>query len=436
MCITRIFKLIVLTVLLSNPAITSHAEEHLAEEFSKLTEQTDVQASQYVCPMHSHIIKDHPGKCPICGMDLVEVVRSHSVDTNVEVTVPGHIQQNMALTTERAETSVLWRFIETFGSVKYDENGQVHLHPRTTGWVEQLTVKTLGESVKKGQLLYEIYSPELLLAQDEYLSLYRDQTVGKNLKKRGRTRLNLLGLNDAFINKLEQRNQSFYRVPYYAPSNGIVAKLDIREGMYVSPENELMMLADTAKVWVIVDVFEHQMDWVKTGKWVEFDLPALGIFAREGKVEYIYPALDPITRTLKVRLSLDNPDGAFKPEMIANVRIYGGATDEVLNVPVQALIQTEQQNRVIVKTSDDKFIVKHVAVGTISQGRAEIISGLNTDDVVVTSGQFLIDSEANIQSAIQQMSNQEMEHKGMEMDHKDMDHQNMPAKPQNNTHNH
>ena len=109
----------------------------------------------------------------------------------------------------------------------------------------------------------------------------------------------------------------------------------------------------------------------------------------------------------------------LKPEMIANVRIYGGATDEVLNIPVQALIQTEQQNRVIVKTSDDKFIVKHVAVGTVSQGRAEIISGLNTDDVVVTSGQFLIDSEANIQSAIQQMSNQDMQ-----------------ANPQNNAHNH
>lgn len=362
------------------------------------------EASQYICPMHSHIIKDHPGKCPICGMDLVPMMTEAAADKLIEVTVAGHIQQNMALTTEIAERSVLWRYIETFGAVKYDENGQVHLHPRASGWVETLKVKTLGEGVQKGQLLYEIYSPELLLAQDEYLSLYRDKTVAKSLKERGRTRLNLLGMGNSVIKRLEQRDQSFYRVPYYAPSNGIVAKLDIRQGMYVTPENELMMLADTSQVWVIADVFEKQMDWVKTGKWVEFDLPALGIFAREGKVEYIYPALDPITRTLKVRLSMANPDGAFKPEMIANVRIYGGATEPVLNVAVQALIQTEQQNRVVVKVSDDTFRVRDVAVGTISQGRAEIITGLQVGDEVVTSGQFLIDSEANIQSTIQKMS--------------------------------
>lgn len=391
--------------LLVSSFFQAHAQRaHINTSATSVDSVLAEQNNQYICPMHSHIVKQHPGKCPICGMDLVVVKADHSVGTDIDVNVAGHIQQNMALTTERVKNSVLWRYIETFGAVKYDENGQVHLHSRASGWVETLKVKTLGETVKKGQLLYEIYSPELLLAQDEYLSLFRDTTVAQALKERGRTRLNLLGMGNALIKQLEHRNQAFYRVPYYAPSNGIVAQLDIRQGMYVTPEIELMMLADTSKVWVIADVFEQQMDWVKTGKWVEFDLPALKIFAREGEVEYIYPALDPITRTLKVRMSLANPDGAFKPEMIANVRIYGGATEPVLNVSVQALIQTEQQNRVVVKVSDDTFRVKEVALGTISQGRAEIISGLNQGDVVVTSGQFLIDSEANIQSTIQKMS--------------------------------
>lgn len=365
-----------------------------------------VKQNHYVCPMHSHIVKTHPGKCPICGMDLVLIEdNADTQDDQVTVSVSGQMQQSMALTSAKVMRSTLWRYIETFGEINYDENGIYHIHPRASGWIENLQVKTLGEEVKKGQLLYEIYSPDLVVAQDDYISMFQNhQQVADQLKQRGRTRLKLLGMTDKLIDQLETRKQSFFQVPYYAPYDAIVTELSIGEGMFVKPENRIMTLSNLERVWVLADVFEHQMDWVRTGKWAEFDLPAIGVYGAEGQVEYIYPALDEKTRTLKVRLALDNSNHQFKPAMIANVRIYGGPKEEVLNIPVEALIRTEKQNRVIVKVSDTSFRAVEVAIGMITQGRAEIISGLNEGEIVVTSGQFLIDSEANIRSAILKMT--------------------------------
>lgn len=385
--------------------VTANEQSHQHAAQPSVVEQvTGKQATtaKYVCPMHSHIVKDHPGKCPICGMDLVPF-EAPADDEEISVNVSGHTQQSMALTTERAERSTLWRFIETFGQVEYNENGLTHIHPRATGWVENLKVKTLGEKVKKGQLLYEIYAPELIVAQDDYLSLLKTNPNNQGLKQRGRTRLELLGFTEALIERLEKTRQSMFRVPYYAPHDAVVSELSIREGMYVNPAVKLMTLADLSQVWVLADVFEHQIDWVENGKWVEFDLPAIGVYAAEGKIEYIYPALDAKTRTLKVRLSLDNSEGKFKPEMIANVRIYGGPKKDTLNIPVEALIRTGKENRVVVQLDDNAFVSRSVMVGTVTQGRAEILQGLNEGDKVVTSGQFLIDSESNIRSAILKM---------------------------------
>jgi Cu(I)/Ag(I) efflux system membrane fusion protein len=384
---------------------TATEQNHQHSASTSVSEQVTgkkVPSAKYVCPMHSHIVKDHPGKCPICGMDLVPFEAPESAD-EISVNVSGHTQQSMALTTEKVERSTLWRFIETFGAVEYNENGLTHIHPRATGWVENLKVKTLGEKVKKGQLLYEIYAPELIVAQDDYLSLLKTNPNNQGLKQRGRTRLELLGFTDALIKQLETSRQSMFRVPYYAPHDAVVSELSIREGMYVNPANKLMTLADLSKVWVLADVFEHQIDWVENGKWVEFDLPAIGVYAAEGKIEYIYPALDAKTRTLKVRLSLENNDGKFKPEMIANVRIYGGPKKDTLNIPVEALIRTGKENRVVVQLDDNAFVSRSVMVGTVTQGRAEILQGLAEGDKVVTSGQFLIDSESNIRSAILKM---------------------------------
>lgn len=356
---------------------------------------------RYVCPMHSHIVRDHEGECPICGMALVaRKVSGSSASKRSDndaslVNVSGTMQQAMALDTEQAQISKLWRFIKTYGSVQFDETSLIHLHPRASGWIEKLTVNSLGQRVEKGELLYEIYSPDLLVAQEDFLSLLSTKSINPVLMERGRQRLRLLGLSDTLIKTLEETRSVFYKVPYYAQEKGIVSALEVREGMYAQANTRIMTLADLSTVWVIADVFEHQINWVEVGKSIELDLPALDLYALEGRVEFVYPTLDPMTRTLKVRLALDNPQEQLKPDMLATVRIYAGPV-EAVNISVDALIQTEKHNRVFVQKADNSFERRDVEVGIVTNGRAEIRSGLEIGERVVTSGQFLLDAEASL----------------------------------------
>ncbi|MEE4244079.1 MAG: efflux RND transporter periplasmic adaptor subunit, partial [Kangiellaceae bacterium] len=299
--------------------------------------------------------------------------------------------------------SKLWRFIKTFGSVQFDETGLSHLHSRTPGWIEKLTVNSLGQRVKKGELLYEIYSPDLLVAQEDFLSLLTSVQRSTQLIERGKRRLRLLGLNDQLIEQLATTKKVFYRVPYFAQNDGVVSALEVREGMYVEATNRIMSLADLSKVWVIADIFSHQLNWIETGQSIEIDLPALDIYELEGEVEFIYPTLNPVTRTLQVRLALNNPNERLKPDMLATVRIYGGPVT-ALNVPTNSLIQTEKNNRLFVQLDDSTFQLRDVEVGIITNGRAEILSGLEIGEKVVTSGQFLLDAEASLSNIATQQT--------------------------------
>jgi Cu(I)/Ag(I) efflux system membrane fusion protein len=343
--------------------------------------------------MHSHIVKDHAGTCPVCGMSLVP--RELHLNQGVDVNVSGAMQQAMALTTENVKFSPLWRFINTFGSVQFDETGLTHIHPRAEGWIETLTVNSLGQRVKKGELLYEIYSPELLVAQEDFLSLIESGNKSLTLLERGRQRLRLLGFDNQLIEQLEKTHNVLYRVPYFAQKDGVVSALEAREGIYIKASDRIMTLADLSRVWVIADVFEHQIDWVKVGQNVELDLPALELYGLKSLIEFVYPTLDPITRTLQVRFALDNPQEQLKPDMLATVRIYSGPI-ETLNISSDALIQTEKHNRVFVQTTNGTFQRRNIKVGIVTQGRAQVIQGLELDEKVVTSGQFLLDAEASL----------------------------------------
>ncbi|WP_164084722.1 efflux RND transporter periplasmic adaptor subunit [Alteromonas flava] len=378
-----------------------------AQSGDVLDHSVHAENERYVCPMHSHIVKDHPGTCPICGMDLV--LRKQKPTESLDVSVSGGMQQAMALTTETADISKLWRFIYTYGSVQFDETSLQHIHPRASGWIEKLTVNSLGQQVRKGELLYELYAPDLLVAQEDFLLLLSSQAKNKPLLERSKRRLSLLGIDQKLIEQLEQTRQVRYQVPYYAEQDGIVSALDVREGMYIEPGVSIMTVADLSKVWVIADVFEHQMDWVKTGKAIEIDIPALDLYKLEGSVEFIYPTLDPVTRTLQVRLVLDNPDQQLKPDMLATVRIYAGPK-ETLNIPVDALIQTEKHNRVFVQVDDGTFQRRDVEVGIVTHGRAEILAGLEVGERVVTAGQFLLDAEANLNNVATRNSTPASQH--------------------------
>jgi Cu(I)/Ag(I) efflux system membrane fusion protein len=195
-------------------------------------------------------------------------------------------------------------------------------------------------------------------------------------------------------------------VPVLAPRDGFVTQINIREGMYVTPELETYTITDLSSIWVRVDVFEHQLDWVDPGKPAEVRVEAIPGRSWEGKVDYVYPELSESTRTLNVRLRFDNPDGLLKPNMFADVVIYGGPQRDALVVPREALIRGSEDTRVIRRKSDGSFEPAVVVTGIRSGEKVEILSGLEEGDQIVTSGQFLIDSESNLKSSLMRMSGQ------------------------------
>jgi len=394
--------------------------------------------ANYVCPMHPQIIRDKEGNCPICGMDLVkkepEAKKEKKLlywvapmDANFRRDEPGKspmgmdlvpvyddgedgitvkispaVENNMGVRTAEVKKDKLWRRIDTVGYVDFDENKISHIHLRTKGWIEKLLIKSEGERVKKGQLLFEVYSPELVNAQEEYLQALR--SGNKGLSRASRERLEALGISGLQINKLSKKRRANQFVKVFAKQDGIVAKLNVREGMFVMPQKEIMSLADLSSVWILAEVFESQADWVKAGQSAEVKLSYLPGRDWEGEVEYIYPSLDPKTRTLKVRLRFDNVDEALKPNMFADVTIYGGAKRDVVIVPREALIRTGNDERVIVSVGEGRFQPRDVTAGIESGEFIEIINGVKVGDKVVTSGQFLIDSEASLKASIARMS--------------------------------
>jgi Cu(I)/Ag(I) efflux system membrane fusion protein len=371
----------------------------------KIADNSITKQSMYICPMHNHIIKKYQGECPVCGMKLTAITHKDTeTDTKAVIMLSDVMQANVSLATSRVERSTLWKYINTLGQVDYDRNRLLDLHTKAKGWIEVLAVNTVGERVSKGQLLYKIYSPDLVAAQDYYLGIFNSSRMNQKLLERAYSRLLLLGITEDIIKKIEKLGDSIDILPFYAPFDGVVSSMNIQEGSYVVPERKMMTLSDTSNLWLVANVFESQIDWVRSDKWAEVDIPALGISKLEAKIEHIYPELDPVTRTLRVHLSLDNTENIIKKNMIANVRIYGGGKKDAIHVPESAVIQSENENRVIVKEGKNRFIPKLVKIGINTQGRIEILDGLHEGEKVVTSGQFLIDSESSIKEAILQMS--------------------------------
>ena len=349
----------------------------------------------WVAPMEPNYRRDKPGKSPM-GMDLVPVYADEQAGD--EVTIDPRVVQNLGVRTAEVERGKLWRRIDTVGYVAFDERRISHVHLRTDGWIEKLNVKSDGEHVRKGEVLFELYSRELFNAQEEYIQALR----GSNdyLKRASRDRLEALGMSPEQIKEVARERSAVQHVRILAPQDGIVHGLNVREGMYAKPMTEVMTLVDLSSVWLLVDVFESQSEWVAVGQPTEVRIPYLPGRLWEGKVEFVYPTIDPRTRTLRARLQFDNPDDVLKPNMYADVRIFAGPRDNVLSVPREAVIRTGSSERVIVALGNGRFTARRVVTGMESGNRTEIVSGLRQGEKVVTSAQFLIDSEASLKAGL------------------------------------
>lgn len=357
----------------------------------------------WVAPMDPNYRRDKPGKSPM-GMDLIPYYSAtEQGDSGVKISPV--VVQNLGVRTSKAELTRLWRGIDTVGYVDYDESKVSHIHLRTEGWIEKLAVKSEGERVKKGDFLFDIYSPKLVNAQEELVTALASGNQG--LIRATKERLSALGISRSQISKLQKDKKVKQRISIYAPQDGVVSELPVREGMFVKPAQKVMTLGGLSSVWLLAEVFERQSQWVEVGQDAEVTLSYIPGKRWNGKVEYIYPSLDPKTRTLKVRLRFENPGERLKPNMYANVKIFGGAKENTIVIPLEGLIRSGREERVILSLGEGRFEARNVKAGIESGNYVEIIEGVSEGDDIVISGQFLIDSEASMRASLNRMTEPE-----------------------------
>ncbi len=353
----------------------------------------------WVAQMDPNYRRDEPGKSPM-GMDLVPVYADEG-DSGNTVHINAAVEQSLGVRTSKAERRSLWRKIEATGYVGFDESQVSQINLRTEGWIERLLVKNEGERVKKGQLLFEFYSPQLVNAQKEYVQAKRRSDA--RLLSATEEKMLALGMVKADIRQLDKTSKVSNTVQVLAPQDGTVTNLNVKEGMFVKPATEIMSLADLSSVWLQAEVFESQADWVAESQAAEARLNYMPGEVFSGRVDYVYPVLDPNTRTLQVRLRFDNPDERLKPNMYSRVTIFGKTHPGALSIPREALIRGQEVDRVVVALGDGAYTVYEVMSGIESGNWVEIIAGLEEGDEVVTSAQFLIDSEASLAGSIRRL---------------------------------
>lgn len=362
------------------------------------------QVLYWYAPMDPNFRSDNPGKSPM-GMDLVPKYAGEVEGQLGVVAIDPTMVNNLGVRTALAERSSLSRLIDTVGYVSYDEDTMHHIHTRVDGWIEKLVTNASGDPVAKGQLLFELYSPTLVSAQEEYLAALRSSN--SVLRNASRNRLVALGVTSTEIRRLDKERSVRQRIPVYAMADGVVASLGVRHGMFVTPSIEVMSIASLDSIWVLAEVFERQAAWVKSGQPATVNLDYLPGETLRGTVDYVYPELDPKTRTLTVRLRFDNEELSLRPNMFARVSIQGEGVGEVVHVPREALIRGGSVNRVVVDLGNGRFRSRAVTIGIESGDRIEIREGLSVGERVVTSAQFLIDSESNIGAALDRFDDSE-----------------------------
>ena len=377
------------------------------------------EAELWTCPMHPSVIRPEAGQCPICGMDLVLVEGEEGKGGGIEghgvVEIDPEQRRLIGVVTTSVERRALERRVRTVGLVTIDETRVSHVHTKVEGWIETVYAGETGKIVREGDPLLTIYSPELVSTQEEYLLALRAQKrlaespfeevrrSGESLLRTTGDRLRLWDISESDIRRLEESGEVLKALTLYAPSSGyIMEKEHALEGMRVTPGMKLYELADLSRVWVEADVYEFEAPLVKVGQNAGLTLAALPGRVFEGRVTYIYPTVEARTRTLTARLEFDNPGLALKPDMYADVEIRVPTAEE-LAIPQEAVLDSGRRKVVFVEEEEGRFVPREVTVGARGGGYYPVLSGLEEGEVVVSSANFLIDSESRFQAAMEAM---------------------------------
>lgn len=374
-------------------------------------------------PMTPNQKFDRPGKSPFMDMQLVPKYAANDMaEGDSTVAISAQAMQNLGIRLAKAEMTRLGDALSAVGRIEPDERRFYAVQARIPGFVERLLVRAVGDPVKRGQKVAEIYAPELLAAQQEYLALLGLGSItDDDLRQAARQRLKLLGMSEGEISSITRSGQASPRYGIYAPASGVLVELGVREGAQLMPGTSLMQISDLSVVWLIAEVPERDAARFKLGSTAQVQLQGMTGQPYKGHVDYIYPVLDQTSRTLRVRIALSNPKGELRPGMYANVSL-GGEIRQVLAVPTESVIATGKRKVVIVKEAHG-FRPADVVTGQESGGKTEILQGLAEGENVVASGQFLIDSEASLSGVLARLEQQP----GIEsMKREDKTSQNMP----------
>lgn len=434
-----------------------------------VTSESASSKQLYSCGMHPQIIQEGPGNCPICGMKLTPVRSSgavaetkptgerkikywkSSMDPTYVSDKPGKDQmgmdlvpvyedqiqegaisidpmtvQNMGLRTAMVEEKQLTRTIRTVGNIDYNEELLYTVNTKISGWIEKLYVEKTGDLVKKGQPLMEIYAPELVSTQQEYLTALKNYQQLKDspypearkgaeeLLKSSKQRLLYWDISEAQIDQLENSGEVKKTLILYSTANGVVTERNVTTGAFVEAGSDLYKIADLSTVWVLAHVYEYELPYVKMGQSAHIELSYFPGEMFHGTVSYIYPYLNEMTRDVKVRIELPNPDLNLRPEMYANVTIASELSGKRIVVPEEAVIHSGKRDIVFVDAGGGKYSPREVITGASGEGNViEIKQGLMSNEVVVVSAQFMLDSESKTQEAIQKMLKNREQQQGL-----------------------
>lgn len=374
----------------------------------ELRQSGEKQVLYWVAPMDANYRRDKPGKSPM-GMDLVPFYKDEGGEDGV-VKISPIVENNLGVRISSVKKGQLDREISTVGYINFDEEKLYHLHTRVDGWIEKLIVKATGDLVEKGQKLFELYSPTLVNAQEEYVIALRSKN--RILIRASKDRLLSLGITPGQISQLGKTRKIQQRISYFAKHDGFIQDMKILDGMFIKPSMNVLTIGQIDTVWVIAEVFERQSSWVKAGQTVDMNVEAYPDKSWKGIVDYIYPVLDKKTRTLRVRIRFNNPEQLLKPNMFSRLIIHSSFNKDSLFVKREAIIRNGEMERVVKALGEGKFQSVAVKTGSESGNYIEVIKGLAENEHIVTSAQFLIDSESSLTASFERME----EPKVMSMD--------------------